>query len=115
MFTEALADTQAYRRLNSPWYWANLAEIYARSGRKVEAERALKELLQLNRREPVDPNIVADAYAELGDKNQALAWLEKACARHSIEFTKLKVFPAYDPLRGDPRFQDLLLRVGFAN
>jgi hypothetical protein len=42
------------------------------------------------------------------------AGLEKAYAQHSNGLTSLKVEPAYDPLRGDPRFQELLQRVGLA-
>lgn len=50
----------------------------------------------------------------MGEKDQAFAWLEKAYSQHSNALTKLKVEPAYDPLRGDPRFQDLLRRVRLA-
>jgi hypothetical protein len=46
------------------------------------------------------------------DKEPTLAWLEKAMAEHSAEMVTLKVNPAYDFLRGDPRFQRLLDRVG---
>jgi hypothetical protein len=56
--------------------------------------------------------ILAVAYARLGDKDQALAWLEKAYAQHSNGLTSLKVDPTYDLVRGDPRFKDLLRRVG---
>jgi hypothetical protein len=48
----------------------------------------------------------------MGDKDQALAWLEKAYARRSNGLTSLKVNPAYDLLRGDQRFENLLRRVG---
>ncbi|HEV2385928.1 MAG TPA: winged helix-turn-helix domain-containing protein [Candidatus Acidoferrales bacterium] len=116
MFGEALADTQAHgAELSVPWHWAYLAVIYGRSGRRIEAQHAIEELLKLNRSKAMDPKIFADAYAGLGDKDQALAWLEKAYAQHSIELVSLKVDPGYDPLRGDPRFQDLLHRVGLAN
>jgi tetratricopeptide (TPR) repeat protein len=116
MFGEALVDTQAHGpELSVPWHWAYLAVIYGRSGRRIEAQHAIEELLKLNRSKPIDPTIFADAYAGLGDKDQALAWLEKAYAQHSIELVSLKVNPGYDPLRGDPGFQDLLRRVGLAN
>ena len=42
-----------------------------------------------------------------------MLWLEKAYAQHSSGLTTLKVDPAYDPLRDDPRFQNLMRRVGF--
>ena len=115
MFAEALADTnQDGPMVNSPWYWAYLTEIYGRSGRRAEAYHALDELLGLNRRRSIDAQVIAAAYARLGDKNQALAWLEKAYTQHSTELTSLKVSPVYDFLRSDPRFQDLLRRVGLS-
>ena len=48
----------------------------------------------------------------MGDKDQAFVWLEKAYLQHSNALTALKVEPGYDSLRGDPRFQDLMRRVG---
>jgi hypothetical protein len=71
-------------------------------------------LLASNRREPVDPMVIVQAYLATGDNDQAIAWLEKAFAQHSNSLTGLKVDPIYDPLRGDPRFQNLLRRVGLA-
>lgn len=113
LFAEALADLQAHGpKVNAPWYWANLAGIYGRSGRKIEAQRGLDELLQLNQRQPLDPHAIAVAYAGLGDKDQALAWLDKAYEQHSPELVSLKVISGYDFLRSDPHFQDLLRRVG---
>jgi hypothetical protein len=63
----------------------------------------------------VDPIVIAQAYAGLGEKEEALIWLEKAYARHSNELVALKVGPAYDPLRGDPRFQNVLRRLRLQN
>ena len=50
----------------------------------------------------------------MGNKDEALAWLEKAYAQHSNLLTTLKVEPGYDPMRSDPRFQELLRRVHLA-
>jgi tetratricopeptide (TPR) repeat protein len=113
MFTEALADLETRGpQVNAPWYWVTLAYIYARSGHQVQAQHALHELLQLSRRTPIDPASIAIAYAGLRNKDQTLRWLEKAYQQRSVELASLKVHPAYDFLRGDPRFQDLLRRVG---
>lgn len=60
------------------------------------------------------PQDVAHFYARLGDKDKAFAWLEKAYEERSESLTWLKVDPAYDPLRADPRFNDLLRRVGLS-
>ena len=78
------------------------------------AQHAVNELLQLERRARIDPMSLAQAYTGMNDKTQAIAWLDKAYAQHSNELTGLKVDPQFDALRGEPRFQDLLHRVGFS-
>jgi hypothetical protein len=80
----------------------------------VRARHALAKLQELNRRRPLDPAIIAWAYLGMGNKDQALSWLEKAYAQHSNLMVTLKVEPAFDPLRSDPRFQNLMRRVGFS-
>ena len=74
----------------------------------------MERLRQLERRYPVDPAAFAWAYLGMGKKNETLAHLEKAYARHSNIMDTLKVEPAWDPLRSDPRFQLLVQRVGLA-
>lgn len=91
---------------------SNFAYTYGRAGKQVQAEQALRKLLALNRQHPMDPMVIVLAYVGLGNNVQAIAWLEKAYAQHSNGLTALKVDPAFDPLRSDPRFQDLLRRVG---
>jgi TolB-like protein/DNA-binding winged helix-turn-helix (wHTH) protein/Flp pilus assembly protein TadD len=113
MFAEALAEDEKLRSAapDAPyWYWR--AYIEGRAGQTAEARRAIGKLLQMDKTKPLDPMGIAVAYAAFGDKDQAFAWLEKAYAQHSNGLTSLKVDPTYDRLRGDPRFQDLLRRVG---
>ncbi len=59
----------------------------------------------------VRPAAVAMAYVRVGDHDQAIAWLERLYAERGAWVTGLKVQPVWDPLRGDPRFQDLLRRA----
>jgi len=59
----------------------------------------------------LDPYFTAQIYAQLGDKEQAFAWLEKAYEKHDGRIYRLKVEPLLDPLRNDPRFGDLLRRM----
>jgi TolB-like protein/DNA-binding winged helix-turn-helix (wHTH) protein/Tfp pilus assembly protein PilF len=99
---------------DQPWYWSELAYIHSRSGTRSTAERALQTALRLNRPGQTDPATIVVAYLGLDRKDQAFSWLEKAYAQHSNAMTGLKVDPIYDPLRGDPRFQQLLHRVGLA-
>jgi TolB-like protein/DNA-binding winged helix-turn-helix (wHTH) protein/Flp pilus assembly protein TadD len=115
MFGEALADTEKMRPLTGDaTYYSWRAFILGRYGKRVEAHQALEQLLQSSRVDSVDPLIIARAYVGLGEKEQTLVWLEKAYAQHSNELTSLKVNPAFDALRGDPRFQNLMARVGLA-
>ena len=116
MFADALADCERWRRSygDSPFNLSILAYIYGRSGQPARARHALAELQALNRRQPMDPAVISWAYLGLGDNDQALAWLEKAYAQHSNAMVTLKVEPRYDPLRSDPRFHDLMRRVGLA-
>jgi TolB-like protein len=60
-----------------------------------------------------NPGLAAWYHVQLGEKDQAFAWLEKAYETHSGGMHQLKVEPAWDPLRDDPRFQDLLRRMNF--
>jgi TolB-like protein/DNA-binding winged helix-turn-helix (wHTH) protein/Tfp pilus assembly protein PilF len=115
MFAEALAQIDPKQRLYSdqPVLWSDLAYINGRSGKREQARRALEKLKHLYQPKQ-EPKLFVLAYLGLGDKEQAFAWLEKAYAQHSNVMTTLKVDPAYDPLRGDPRFQELLRRVRLA-
>jgi hypothetical protein len=56
---------------------------------------------------------IALIYAALGEKDEAFAWLEKSFEARDKGLTFLKIDPCLDPLRSDPRFQDLIRRVGF--
>ena len=113
MYPNAIRDIETNRPVfAAPGYWAALAYVYGRSGQRPPAQRALSELERLSRRERVDPIVFAQAYAGMKENDRALEYLEKAFAEHSNEIVTLKVSPAYDPLRSDPRFQDLLHRVG---
>jgi TolB-like protein/DNA-binding winged helix-turn-helix (wHTH) protein/Tfp pilus assembly protein PilF len=115
MFAEAQADNEKLRPLSPVSYWSWRGYISGRAGQSAQARHALQELLRVKRSQPVDAIYVARAYVGAGDKNQALAWLEKAYVEHSNELVTLKVSPLYDPLRGDPRFQELLNQVGLSN
>jgi tetratricopeptide (TPR) repeat protein len=116
LFTDAVASMENQRRLggDSPWVWSGFAYVYGRSGQPVPARRALMKLEELNRHQQVDPAPFLWAYIGMGNKDQAFAWLEKAYSQHSYALITLKVEPGYDSLRSDPRFQDLMRRVGLA-
>ncbi len=114
LFINALEEIEKWRHAygDQPWTWSELAYVYGRSGQQAQAERALQKLLQWDQRQPVDPAAIVWAYVGTGNKDQAFAYLEQAYAQHSSTLTTLKVEPGFDPLRSDPRYQDLLRRVG---
>ena len=92
---------------------ASLGHAYAVSGRTVEALRILKELKELSTREYLSPYYLALISAGLDETDKAFEWLEKAYDERSAVMVFLKVDRRLDKLRSDPRFTDLLRRVGF--
>ena len=115
MTADAVASVERRRAmLNPSSYWAELAYIYGRTGRTTLARRALGELQRASRRAPIQAGAFAAVYAAQGNKEETLKWLQRAADEHSMDMTTLKVNPAFDLVRGDPRFQHLLVRVGLA-
>lgn len=114
MFADVLLGLEKVRPPSNSWACSELAYVYGRTGQPAQAGHAIAKLEEFNRRGPVDPVGFVVAYIGAGDKDQAMVWLNKAYAQHSNALTGLKVDPIFDPLRGDPRFQDVLRRVGLA-
>lgn len=108
-FQRAMSVTQSPAKALA---MAGLGHVYAVSGRKTEARKILAELQRLSEHSYVQATDVALVYAGLGDKDKAFAWLNKAYEEHSFALSNLKVEPRFDPLRSDPRFTDLLRRMG---
>lgn len=93
----------------------DVASAKASEGRKDEARRDLAAILETTKKQNVylRPGLVAEVFASLGDKDEAMRWLEKGFKERDAWLALLKVWPAFDPLRSDPRFQDLLKRMQF--
>ncbi len=113
-FEESIAEFQTALSLTGgdlvEREWLGLA--YGLAGRKADAGRILDEMKALAGRTHISPLIFAELYAAVGQKDQAFAWLERAYTSHDGGMIDLKVEPWLDPLRSDPRYQDLLRRVG---
>jgi tetratricopeptide (TPR) repeat protein len=92
---------------------AGLAYGYAVSGRKEDAEKIINELKRGTGSGLIVPYRLAAVYVALGDKDQAIEWLKKEYQDRGNWMTQLKVDPVMDPLRSDPRFQDLMRRMKF--
>jgi Tfp pilus assembly protein PilF len=86
--------------------------IHAKSGNRIEAEKALEELFDLSQQRHVSSHIFASLYMALGQNDQAFDWLDKAYRERSEELTALKIDPLWDDLRSDPRFSELLKKIG---
>ena len=116
-FAEALSEIERWTRPNiSTWAWAYRAYVYGRQGRTVEAQHALGKFEQLIPQFAADPTQVTSfAYIGTGQKDQAIAALQKGYSQHSQIMATLKVDPIYDPLRSDPRFQQILTQVFKSN
>jgi TolB-like protein/DNA-binding winged helix-turn-helix (wHTH) protein/Flp pilus assembly protein TadD len=115
-FDEALANLHEWRRESGDGFHTitRLVYLYGRMGQKDKARAELRKLEAINGTQSLDPVPMALAYIGVGDNEAALSSLEKAYTERSNLLTALKVEPVYDPLREDPRFQELLRRVGLA-
>jgi len=90
--------------------WLIRADAHA--GRRNDALRLLNELKQRQNKSYVPTAAFVNAYLGLDDREQAFVWLERAYQEQSNILQFLKVQPFFDPLRDDPRFKDLVRRVG---
>ena len=98
---------------DSPDEPASLGLAYVLSGKSGEARKILEELTQRSKRKYLSPSVIAVLHAALGERDQAFALLDKAYDERDTLLILLEVEPMFDPLRSDPRFADLVRRVGF--
>jgi TolB-like protein/DNA-binding winged helix-turn-helix (wHTH) protein/Tfp pilus assembly protein PilF len=112
MYAEAVAELQKAVELSgdSPTCIANLARAYVSSGKRSEAVKLLDVLKKRSSTGYSNSPEIAMVYASLGDTDQAMNWLEKGFEERFNPGVLLR--PGFDPLRSDPRFQNLLSRIG---
>jgi TolB-like protein/DNA-binding winged helix-turn-helix (wHTH) protein/Tfp pilus assembly protein PilF len=112
MYDEAAAELQKAVHLsgNSPTCIASLARAYVASGKRSEAAKLLNGLKKRSNPGYSHALEIAVIYAALGDTDQAMNWLEQGYEERFNPGVLLR--PGFDPLRSDPRFQDLVRRVG---
>jgi adenylate cyclase len=110
--TGAIAEFQKAEAPNpGAWYQGYLGYAYAVSGDRAKAEKALRELQQLAKRQYVSPTAFATIYLGLGDKEKVLEWLEKSYEQQDSACWYLKIDQIYDGVRNEPRFQALVQKV----
>src|SRR6185503_4094747 len=111
-YNEAISQYEAHIRLagDNTSDQCYLGYSLAKTGRRNEAEAILKKLE--TSKEYVSPAELAVLYLGLAEKEKALSSLERAFAAHDLQMVHLGVDPHYDPLRSEPRFQELIRKVG---
>ena len=114
MYPQAIAEFDQMRKQyeNAPAMLMAYAHALAVSGDAAGARKALSELEEISRSRYVPAVYFTAIYTGLGENNKALMWLEKAYAEHDDRLIYNGVEPLADPLRAEPRFRDLLNRVG---
>ena len=114
MYPESIAESRLAKSLSPHQTWSDvgLAYTFVETGQLNESRAILNEMLRLSESRWVPPYHIALVYNALGETDQALAWLEKGYQHRDPKMALLKE-ERWKNLRGDPRFQDLLRRVGF--
>jgi tetratricopeptide (TPR) repeat protein len=115
MYPEAVAEGQELTRLggDSPEWQIYLGAAYAKAGQRQKAQEILKRLQTT--KEYVSPGELPVLYAALGEREQAFASFERAYEAHDLQLQYLGWDPSFDSLREDPRFKDLMRRVGLTH
>jgi tetratricopeptide (TPR) repeat protein len=115
MYPEAIAEFTRIPPdlLSSPAFNGHLGVAYARAGNRAEAEKIVRELTARAKKDNVGTFELAFLCGAIGERDRAFAWLERAYQVRDKGMTFLKVEPAIDELRSDPRFQTYLDRTNF--
>src|SRR5215472_16200272 len=112
-FPEAIAALkQAILLGGTTEVWSSLGHAYAVSGQKEKAQKVIEHLREMSVHEYVPPYNIAVIYAGLGEKDEAFVWLDRAYQERSYLITYLTVDERLDKLHSDPRFDQLVGRVG---
>ena len=113
LFSEAIPHYEkAFELDDTPYGLGNLGHAYAKSGRVDEANAVLERLDDLAKSRYVAPIERAYVYASLGDLDRSFEWLEKAYDERSGNLMFARVFPIGKDIDQDPRFSDLMRRIG---
>ncbi|HYN23973.1 MAG TPA: protein kinase [Pyrinomonadaceae bacterium] len=114
MYTEAieLSEKSLQTSPTSQPFLRVAGYAYAKSGRRREAEEVIRKFKDIAKTQYVASYYVASIYTALSERDEAFAELEKAYAERDYLLPRLKIDPFMDPLRDDPRFKDLVRRMG---
>jgi TolB-like protein/Flp pilus assembly protein TadD len=114
-FGAALREFEKLHRMDgdSDLALGSIGHVLALSGNKVGAENVLRELVEMAQRRYISPYSIAIIHIGLNSKEEAFDWMEKLYRECNDWLVWLRVGPEFDPLCSDPRFDNLLRRVGF--
>ena len=115
MYSEAIAELEKGRKLDAGWplLESEIGYALAASGKITAARKVLAQLKTQAPHRYVDPFLIAPIHIQLRELDEAFKWLEQAYKERSTGMPWLKADPKFDPVRSDPRYRDLLRRVGF--
>ncbi|HEX9003624.1 MAG TPA: tetratricopeptide repeat protein, partial [Blastocatellia bacterium] len=113
MYSEAIAELQKALALstNSHRYLARLGRLYAVSGNRLEAQKLLNQLLEMEKERYVSPYSLALVYSGLNDRERALDWLRKGLDQRAGRMVRLQFDPRFSNLRSEPEFERILRRI----
>ena len=112
MYREAIGERQRILTLSgNPDLAAAIGEDYRKSGYSGVLQSSLEGLEQVSKQRYVSAYNIAQIHARLQQKDQTLAWLENAFNQRDSQLPYMRVEPAFDEIRSDPRFQQLLQRL----
>jgi adenylate cyclase len=112
-FPAALGELRKAMEVSNDKIWiCFVAHDMALSGDKAGARRILTDLQQFSKHSYLSPWVLAMIYPDLGDKEKAFVWLEKCYQGREHDPAFSKVWPMFDSVRSDPRFRELMRRVG---
>ena len=114
MYQEAIAAFRNGLSLSGsePSVLGNLGHAYGVSGNRAEAQKTLAELSEQSKTRYVAAYDIAVVYLGLSDRDKTLDWMEKAHEDHSNWLVWLPIDPRLDEIRSEPRFQNLVRRIG---
>jgi Tfp pilus assembly protein PilF len=116
MFPEAAAEARKAIDVSptATYPMSLLAYALAKEGKTAEARAVVEDLVRVSNQRYVPGSSIANAFNGLGDREKALDWLERGFQEHDVRLIFLKVDPKWNNLRSEPRFQDLMRRVGLS-
>jgi tetratricopeptide (TPR) repeat protein len=114
LYPEAISEAQKAASYSgrTPRYVAGVGYALAAAGKRAEAHNIIDELARSSKSGNVSPSYVAGIYSTLGEQDQAFEWLEKAYQERDDQLTWIRVDPIFGSIRSDPRYTDLLRRMG---